>query len=435
MRKIHIITAIALAGGLAMGGCSTGGAPAGEAPKSSQSPDGLSGEVRIWSWDVAAKALRRMAPRFEKAHPGVRIRVEDIGYDNAYDKITAGFRSRSGLPDVITLEDTRIAGYVERFPGGLVDLSGVAGKYRTDFEPAKWAAASSAGGLFALPWDSAPVALFYRRDYFERAGVDSASVVTWNDAVKAAERIKRVTGKRLFVSDLAAAHMFTTLLQQLGQGYFKNGAVAVSSPAAVRALTLLKTLRDKDLLQDEKTWDDRISATRRGEVAAQPTAAWWSGTLTGEMPELSGRFGVIPLPAFDPDGVRTSANGGSALAITSQTGNRKAAWAFIEWLLTDRANQVSMMRTEALFPSYLPALTDPLFDRSQPYFGGQRVDRLFADEVRNIPPVELTGDDARAQEILNRAVASVLLDGETPGAALGRAAKRIAAATGRPIAR
>ncbi|MER7501568.1 extracellular solute-binding protein [Nonomuraea pusilla] len=434
MKTTHVIAA--LTAGLTLSACATGGAPAKEAPKLAQPSAAakLSGKIEIWSWDVAAKALQRLAPEFEKEHPGVEVDVLDIGYDNAYDKITVGLKSGSGLPDVITLEDTAIAGYAENFPGGLVDLTPVAAKYKADFDPAKWAAASNAKGLYALPWDSAPVGLFYRRDYFQQAGVDPESIATWDDLVKAGEKIKQATGKRLFVSDLTNPAAFTTLLQQLGQGYVKNGEVALASPAAVRALTLLKTLKDKDLLQNEKGWDGRVSATKQGKAATQPTAAWWTGTLTGEMPELSGKFGVIPLPAFDPGGARTSANGGSALSITAQTRNQDLAWAFVEWLLAGKDRQVSMMRTESLFPAYLPALADPYFDEPQPYFGGQKVNRLFADQVRHIPPVELSGDDKQAEELLKKAVSGVLLNGADPRTALDEAARQLAAATKRQVA-
>ncbi|MEV4893959.1 sugar ABC transporter substrate-binding protein [Nonomuraea sp. NPDC055795] len=415
--------------------CATGGVPAKEAPKIASSANAkVSGNIEIWSWDVAAKALQRLAPEFEKANPGVKVKVTDIGYDNAYDKITVGLKSGAGLPDIITLEDTAVPGYAENFPDGLVDLTSVAGKYKADFDPAKWQAASTAKGLYALPWDSAPVGLYYRRDYFEKAKVDPSSLATWDDAVKAGEKIKQATGKRLFVSDLTTAAGFTTLLQQLGQGYFVDGKVAVNSPNAVRALTLLKTLKDKDLLQNEKGWDGRVTATKQGKAATQPTAAWWSGTLTADMPELSGKFGVVPLPAFDAGGSRTSANGGSALSITAQTKNQQTAWAFLDWMLANKERQVSMMRTEALFPAYLPALSDPLFDEPQPYFGGEKVNRLFADQVKEIPPVQLTGDDKQAEELLKKAVSACLLNGEDPKAVLDGAAEQLAAATQREIA-
>lgn len=431
MKKIHVIAGLAAV--VALSSCATGGAPAKQAPKLAQSAK-VSGSIKVWSWDVAAKALQRLAPEFEKSHPGVKVEIEDIGYDNAYDKITVGLKSGAGLPDVITLEDTYIAGYAEHFQNGLVDLSPVAAKYQSDFDPAKWKAATSGKGLYAMPWDSAPVGLFYRRDYFKQAGVDPEAVQTWDDLVKAGEKIKQATGKRLFVSDLTSAAGFTTLLQQLGQGYFKDGKVAVNTPAAVRALTLLKTLKDKDLLQNEKGWDGRVTATKQGKAATQPTAAWWTGTLTGEMAELSGKFGVIPLPAFDQGGSRTSANGGSALAITSQTKNQDTAWAFVEWLLANKDQQVSMMKTEALFPAYLPALTDPFFDEPQAYFGGQKVNRLFADQVRNIPPIELTGDDKEAEELLKKAVSDALLNDKDPKAVLDRAAEQLATATKRGLA-
>lgn len=435
MKNAHVIAGLLVAAGLTVSSCATGGVPVKEAPKIAQSAAAkVQGTIEIWSWDVAAQALQRLAPAFEQAHPGTTVKVVDVGYDNAVDKITVGLKSGSGLPDVITLEDTTIPGYVENFPGGLVDLTAVAGKYKADFDPAKWGAASSAKGLFALPWDSAPVGLFYRRDYFEKAGVDPESIATWDDLIAAGVKIKQATGKRLFVSDLTSAAGFTTLLQQLGQGYFKDGKVAVNTPEAVRALTLLKTLKDKDLLQNEKGWDGRVTATKQGKAATQPTAAWWSGTLTGEMPELNGKFGVIQLPAFEQGGARTSANGGSALAITAQTKNQDTAWAFVEWLLAKKEQQVSMMKTEALFPAYLPALGDAFFDEAQPYFGGQKVNRLFADQVKVIPPVELTGDDTQAGEFLKKAISGSVLNGKDPKAVLDEAAKQIATATKRPIA-
>ncbi|WP_327091240.1 sugar ABC transporter substrate-binding protein [Nonomuraea sp. NBC_01738] len=433
MRRIHALTLLALA--TLTASCATGGTPAKPAPTiAASSPAKLTGSIEIWSWDVAAKALQRLAPEFEKAHPGVTVKVTDIGYDNAYDKITVGLKSGAGLPDLITLEDTVIPGYAENFPGGLVDLTPVAAKYKADFDPAKWQASSTDKGLWALPWDSAPVGLYYRRDYFTKAGVDPESIATWQDLVQAGEKVKQATGKRLFVADLSTASGFTTLLQQLGQGYFVQGKVAVNSAAAIKALTLLKTLKDKDLLQNEKGWDGRVTATKEGKAATQPTAAWWSGTLTGEMPDLSGKFGVIPLPAFEPGGSRTSANGGSALSITAQTKNQDTAWAFAEWLLAGKERQVSMMRTEALFPAFLPALTDPYFDEPQPYFAGQKVNRLFADQVKAIPPVELTGDDKQAEEFLKKAVSACLLNGKDPKAVLDEAAKQIAAATERDLA-
>src|SRR5262249_40642141 len=148
-----------------------------------------------------------------------------------------------------------------------------------------------------------------------------ASIRTWDDYVRAGEQIKAKTGKKLLVMDPAEDSTFPMMLQQQGQRYFKDGKVVVADQQAVRAATLLKTLADKGLVDFEKGWDGLVAATKAGKVATTPYAVWWSGTLTDEMKELKGKFGVVPLPAFDPGGVRTSNNGGSTLAVAGQTKN------------------------------------------------------------------------------------------------------------------
>lgn len=421
---------------LAAAGCAAGGGAKKTGPTlRAGGSAAIKGTVSVWSWDVAAKALKRLAPTFEQRHPGTKVEVVDIGYDNAYDKITVGLKSGKGLPDVLTVEGSRLPGYIGVFPGGLYDLTSLAGRYKPQFAPAAWRDVTDENGkVFALPWDGGPCALYYRTDMFETAGIDPDSLATWDDYVRAGERLKSRTGKKLLVMDPQIDSLFPMLLQQQGQHYVKDGKVVVADQQAVRAATLLKTLADKDLIAFENGWDGLVAATKAGKVATTPYAVWWSGTLTDEMKELKGKFGVVPLPAFAPGGVRTSNNGGSTLAVSGHSANAPAAWAFIEFILADAANQVSMLTNEGLFPAYLPALQDPFITAPQPYYGGKPVFKVFADLADKVPPVEDTKDDPKARDIVNGTISGILLHGKDPKRALDSAAKQIAAATGRPIA-
>jgi lactose/L-arabinose transport system substrate-binding protein len=421
---------------LGANGCATGGGAKKAGPAlSAGAPAKIEGKVGVWSWDVAAKALKRLASAFEQRHPGTSVDVVDIGYDNAYDKITVGLKSGKGLPDVLTIEGTRLPGYIGAFPGGLYDLTPLAGARAAQFARAAWKDVTDGHGkVFALPWDGGPCALYYRTDMFEQAGVDPAGIATWDDYVRAGEQIKARTGKKLLVMDPQEDSMFPMLLQQQGQGYIRDGRIAVADRQAVRAATLLKTLADKDLVAFEKGWDGLVSATKAGKVATTPYAVWWSGTLTDEMPELKGRFGVVPLPAFERGGARTSNDGGSTLAVSGRSANPRTAWAFIEFALADTANQVSMLKNEGLFPAYLPALKDPFVTAPQPYYGDRPVFATFADLASKVPPIEITKDAPKARDVVNRTVSGIVLHGDDPAKALGSAAKQIAAATGRPIA-
>ncbi|WP_459648155.1 ABC transporter substrate-binding protein [Kitasatospora sp. Ki12] len=414
-------------------GCATGGAGTQDAKRLTGGTGATpTGKVTVWSWDVAAKALKRLGAAFEQAHPGTTVEVVDIGYDNAYDKITVGLGAGSGLPDILTVEGHKLPAYIGNFPNALVDLTSRAEGLKSQYPAASWRTVTDAGGrVFALPWDSGPCALFYRRDLFQQAGLDPAALATWDDYLAAGTTLKNATGRKLLILDGKQDTTFAQLLQQQGQSWFVDGKVAVATPAAERALTLLKHLVDRDLVDFENGWDGLVSGTHDGKAATTPTAAWWDGTLTTDLADLGGKFGVVPLPAFTPGGTRTSNSGGSTLCVTAQSRNPETAWAFVSHLLADKANQVSMMRQEGLFPAFLPALDDPYFQQPAPYYAGQPAMRLFAELARAIPTVERTADDSKAGDIVTTAVNQVLHNGADPGTALRSAARQIATATGR----
>lgn len=428
-------TASGLLGGCAMGGAGTGGQARdidGTKGGGQGKDEKLGGRITVWSWDVAATAMKRLAGSFEQRHPGTTVEVVDIGYDNAYDKIIVGLRGGTGLADVLTVEGSHMPRFTGSFPTGFYDLTSLGGRYGGDFDRAAWRTVTGADRkVFALPWDIGPCALYYRADHFRAAGVDARSLRTWDDYVEAGVRVKQVTGHKLIFQDPTDTGLLPMLLQQQGQAYFKQGRVAVDTPEAVRALTLMKTLADKGLVAYGKGWDALVTSTKEGTTSTAPTAAWWTGTLTSEMPELKGRFGVVPLPGFTADGVHTSNIGGSTLCVPAQSKNPRLAWAFIEFLLTDAARQVSMLRHEGLFPAYLPALDDPYLAEGQDYFSGQPVLDVFARLVPAIPPVEYDVDDAKATDIMVSAVTSVMLRGQDPRRALESAAGQLARATGR----
>ncbi|WP_426622265.1 ABC transporter substrate-binding protein [Microbacterium sp. As-52] len=436
-KKLTGIAALA-AVGIALAGCATGGVPTGGSDAVALDPDAkLDGEITVWSWDVGAVALERLAADFEKAHEGTTVKVVDVGYDNAYDKMSVGFQAGTGLPDVVTIETDAAPGYITQFPKGMLDLNPILGGDEVDFDPFKWSAGSDAdGSLRIAPWDSGTVALYYRTDIVEQAGVDIEAAATWDDLIAAGKVIKEKTGHTLLSTDLSAGGGFQMLLQQLGQGLFNEaGEITLDSPEAVRVLTMLQEMNEAGLIKNVTGWDGRVTSAKDGDSAVTADAVWWIGTLQGDAPELSGKYAVLPLPAFDEGGARTSNNGGSGLAVPAQAKNPQLAAAFVDFVLADADNQVSMMTNEGLFPSYLPALESDYFSKPVEYFGGQPVYETFAELTAQIPPIVYTSDSAEASDIVANAVAAAVLNGADPATVLADAAAQLATSTGREVAR
>jgi lactose/L-arabinose transport system substrate-binding protein len=435
--RTHGLTfaAIVAAGALALTGCAFGGTAAGTTH--TLTSDGrATGKITIWSWDVAATALKRLAKEYESAHEDTTIDVGDIGYDNAYDKISVGLQAGTGLPDMITLETDHDQGYITQFPKGFADLTPVLGAEKADFDPFKWAAGTDKDGQLRMaPWDSGTVGLFYRTDYFKDAGIDPTSIKTWDDLVTAGETIKAKLGKTLLTADLSAGGPFGMMLQQQGHGYFNDkGEITVNTPAAAQVMTLLKTMNQKGLIKNAKGWDASVTSAKDGDSAVTPEAVWWIGTLEGEAKELSGKYAVRDLPVFDDQSAPTSNNGGSGLAIPTQAKNPQLAADFMKYVLADKTNQASMMQKEGLFPAYLPALHSDFFQQADPYFGGQKVYQTFAELTPKIPSITFTSDQSAASDAITNAVGAAVLGTTDPQKALDDAAQQIATATGRKIA-
>ena len=94
--------------------------------------------------------------------------------------------------------------------------------------------------------------------------------------------------------------------------------------------------------------------------------------------------------------------GGSVLVIPRECAHKDAAWAFIRYALCTRAGQIAQYQNFDLFPSFLPALTDPAMNRPDPLFGDQRIARLFATDVTKIPRLNRTANWAEATGYLGQ---------------------------------
>jgi lactose/L-arabinose transport system substrate-binding protein len=133
-------------------------------------------------------------------------------------------------------------------------------------------------------------------------------------------------------------------------------------------------------------------------------------------PDTAGDWGVFRIPAMRPGGIRVSNMGGSTLSIPSQSEHPQEAWKFIEYALCTVEGQVAQYRTFGIFPAYLPALKDPYFDQPDPFFGGQKIHRLFATDIDKIPAVTRTREWNDADRMMRQRLsewAETGLDDET----------------------
>ena len=395
-------------------------------------------EITVWSWNVAAKALMETAKTFNEKYPKIKVNVMELaGGLSAYERYSVIFSSGVGVPDVIQVESDYIQTFAEVYPQHFLDL-----KQYIDIEgkvdPSKISTSyDSEGKLVSIPWDSGPVVMFYREDLFNRAGIDAASIITWEDYIEAGKKLQSVfPNVKMNGFAYSKDDNFWRCLLVENNTYFlnKNGEIIISSPKSIETLNMMKRLKDEGITLNTVNWDGQISASKNGTVATQIIGCWWAGTIKDQMPEMKGKWKIMPMPAFTKDGVRASSLGGSDLSVTASDPIKQAASVeFVRESLMNTDNQLMMYEKYSLFPSYLPAYDDERFKKSDYYFG-DNFNRMLSSITREIPQAIYTSENY--SEIRNIAISvleDVLNNNRDIKSALEQAASQISGATGRKI--
>lgn len=398
--------------------------------------------LTVWWWGFWQDSLTPAIEDFHQDYPEIKIEQEILGTSDVYANLLLALSAGAGIPDMVGLESSHLSQYVAL--GGLADITEEISPWYDKIDQAKWPAAKDKEGrIYAMPVDSGPVALYYRRDVFEQAGLasDPESVAklldTWDDLYEVGKQIKTATGKFIFPQAKTNNdfRIFETLMWQQETGYVdREGKLVIDSPKAVRTLEYLGKLWKEDLLLDSPAWTAGwYAALDAGMVATIPNAIWLGGFLWSWIAaESVGKWGVVPLPVWQEGGVRSSNDGGSNISITKASGNKEAAWEFIKYIFTNEEYLMDAWRAMDWFPSLMATWDDPFVNEPVEFFGGQAYRKIFTEAAKVIPWWDYTKDYNEMNSIMQVYLTTYALgEEESAEEALTKAAAEIRARTGR----
>jgi len=168
-------TTVALAAGLVA-------AAAACSPSDESSSDGPV-TVNWWTWDPnQGAAYSQCIPDFEKANPGITVKVSQYNVSDYFTKLTAGFVA-GDAPDAFMNSVTYLQSYAGQ--GQLLALDKYIEADKVDMS--QFAIGAEAWKYtddkqYALPMDWATAAIYYNKDLLTKAGYSTADVdkMSWN---------------------------------------------------------------------------------------------------------------------------------------------------------------------------------------------------------------------------------------------------------------
>lgn len=391
--------------------------PAASTPGTSTPAEPENVTIRVWSWDGAIQQLEYTAEAYKANHPEVEFVFETISSSTIYDKLTTMLVSGEGLPDVVCLEGEMFATYAAKFPNRFADFTGMVNE--ADFLASKVAECTIDGKLLGLPWDAAPIMMFYRADIFEEAGVNPDSIVTWEDYIEAGKIIKEKTGKSMSASRFSSDNtMLRAILYSQNATFFDaDGNLTVDTPEMEKALQLCQDMYDAGIIDVGVDWSDYIAKLGSGNIATDVQAAWIMGTMMSDCPEGDGKWRAAPAPRFDENSDYVGTNGGSMYAVTATDAAVKAAaMDYLVFTATDVEMNVHGMTDWGLYPSHIPTYSNDVFKETYSYFGDTAPYILVNEEAQKMIPINYTQNYSIANDATKAAVADVTINGADPAA-------------------
>jgi len=281
-----------------------------------------------------------------------RVRVELLGSRAIDTRLLSITRSdSSAAPQLVALEINSAAKFLKpdhsgRWPLHPLDpyLDHQSRSRLIDARVKLW---SSQNQAFGVPLDVHPVGVVYRKDLFDRAGVDLASSRTWEQF-----HSNCLEYQSHFNDGRSAFELRRSGSDQIIRMVLQRGVNLVDETRAPH-------LADPRVLNTVLTYASMVAGKRRVGADSSPGATHWvndlrNGSIASFMVadwrlaelrrvagyELLSKLRVMPLPTFEPTDKSTSTWGGTMIGIPRGVSDPKIAWELLEILfLSDQAIQ------------------------------------------------------------------------------------------------
>ena len=295
--------------------------------------------VRFWALGREGEVVQSLVPEFERRNPGVRVRVQQIPWTAAHEKLLTAFVG-GATPDVAQLGNTWVSEFAAL--GALEPLDGRVA--RSDvvrpeaYFPGIWATNVVDGETFGVPWYVDTRVLFYRTDLLKRAGATRAPQ-SWTEWVDVMRRVKRLGGPTEYAVLLPLDEWAQPVIFGLQKGapLLADGGRrgGFRDPRFREAFEFYVSLFREGLAPPVA--NTQISSVyqefERGRFAFYITGPWNIGEFRRRLgAAVQDDWTTAPLPGPGGIGQGASTAGGSSLVLFRDSPQKVAAWRFVEYL-------------------------------------------------------------------------------------------------------
>lgn len=366
--------------------------------------------------------VRQNLDKFQQSHPNIKVNYSPINGDYP-TKMRANVASNT-VPDVFYLQPNMASEYISN--GKLQNLSPYMAHDNVspnNYYPSLLSPfACTKGQIYGIPKDWNSLGVFYNKTMFQTAGLTApSSNWTWSDMQTDAQKLTKNPGSPNSVYGISMSPDLSRwgafLIANGGSVLNKDGTQATfNSQQGVSSLQYY----DSFLKNNTGTLPTGVGAPWNGDafgkqrVAMAIEGGWLIPYLAQQYSSV--QYDIAPLPVA-PNGKRANLIYTNAWAAYSGTKHPEAAWELIKYM-TGTDVQTSQLNAGFALPT-LKSLANA------PYFASHPGFKTLFDAATYGYADYYGSQDQSIHNTLATALQSVMLNKQTPQAALDDAAKKV----------
>jgi multiple sugar transport system substrate-binding protein len=297
-------------------------------------------ELELWIADFNESTRdlldKQIIPRFESAHPGVKVNTQYINWSHLDEKLTISFAG-GVAPDIFQVGAEYVGGLAYRGMAQPLDDYVARWGAKDDYFAASWNTCVYQGHVYGLPYLSAPRVLLYRRDLLRAAGL-SRPPDTWEELAEAAQRMTLRRGPVTVMAGMnlpVSWQIFVEFLWENGGEIFSPDGrrSRLNSPEAIEALQFYVDLYHKYQVCPTSGMPQiggSIPVFASKKAAMEITNQFGIYNVSKYAPELLPQVGVAPTPKRKQRVISVYTDW---LAMSPQSQHKELAWELMAFLM------------------------------------------------------------------------------------------------------
>ncbi len=296
-------------------------------------------EMALWTFqELHVDFYTEMADRWNEAYPDKPINLTvTTGQSSALlTKLLVALQSGTGAPDLADIEISRYATYLKE--NYLIPINDVVAPYEDEIVMSRVKMyRDSEDNYYGIDFHLGASVCYYNMDIMNEAGVDPATIETWDDYYNAGLQVLEKTGKPMCaveISDLFLPQMM--LLEKGVQFVNENGEPNVAAPEHAEVIAFIQKMIKDGVCEvapggqfHVEEWYGHLNG---GGVASVAMPLWYMGRFANYCPDLKGKIAIYQIPVWN--------KGGTGTGVTNQSAHPELAKEFLAFAkLSEEGNR------------------------------------------------------------------------------------------------